>query len=256
MVGDIRNVIVIQSLFEKETKTGEDLYNDTIRRKIDYLQPDAIKMTHKFFDVISKDEFIAILKDFQASAEFFEGGVLFHFEMHGLNDMSGLIFSDSSSINWFELADLLREINIIINNNLFISMATCFGRYLYKGAVYNKKAPYSGYISASKAVSEYEIMDDFAMLFDELISSGNLVYAYLTLDKKGSNFFYKDLEATNEENLNQIKTDLIIKKGILDNVMNSINYQSDELPNQEMIDLIYESAANKAYEEFSKKFLF
>lgn len=39
MVGDIRNIIVIQSLFDNETKTGEDFYNDKIRRKIDYLQP-------------------------------------------------------------------------------------------------------------------------------------------------------------------------------------------------------------------------
>jgi hypothetical protein len=256
MVGDIRNIIVIQSLFDNETKTGADLYNDTIRRKIDYLQPDVIKMTHKFFDVASKDEFVAILKDFQASAEFFEGGVLFHFEMHGLNDISGLIFSDRSSINWFELADLLREINIIINNNLFITMATCFGRYLYKGAVYNKKAPYSGYISASKVVTVDEIMDNFTVLFDVLILSGNLVYAYLTLDEKGSNFFYKDLEATNEENLKQIKNDPDIKQGILDIATKSINYDGDEAPNQELIDLIYESAANKAYEEWTKNFLF
>lgn len=70
MVGDIRNIIVIQSLFDNETKTGVDLYSDTIRRKIDYLQPAVIKMTHKFFDVASKDEFVVILKDFQASAVF------------------------------------------------------------------------------------------------------------------------------------------------------------------------------------------
>ena len=121
MVGDIRNIIVIQSLFDNETKTGADLYNDTIRRKIDYLQPDRIKMKHKFFDVSSKDEFVTILEEFQITGELFEGGVLFHFEMHGLNDLSGLVFSDNSSIDWFELADLLREINIIINNNLFVT---------------------------------------------------------------------------------------------------------------------------------------
>lgn len=55
-------------------------------------------------------------------------------------------------------------------------------------------------------------MDDFTVLFDELISNGNLVYACMILDMKGSNFFYKDLEATNEENLKQIKNDPARKK--------------------------------------------
>lgn len=256
MIGDIRNIIVIQSLFDNDKKTGSELYNDTIKRKIDYLQPKEIKMTHKFFDVNSKKTFLEIFEDFQASAEFFNGGVLFHFEMHGLSDLSGLVFSDKSYIEWLELADLLREINITINNNLYVTMATCFGRFLYKGAIYNKKTPYSGYISASKEVSGNEIMEDFTVIFDELIFNGNLIYAYLELDKKGSNFYYKDLKTTCEENLIQIKNDAMIKKQILDSAMKTINFQGEDKPDEELVDLIYESAAEKAYSEWTNNFLF
>lgn len=78
-------------------------------------------------------------------------------------------------------------------------MATCNGRYLYKGANSYEKSAYSGYISASKEITVKEILEDFELLFEKLIENGNIVHAYLELDKKGSNFYYKDSERTFED---------------------------------------------------------
>lgn len=38
--------------------------------------------------------------------------------------------------------------------------------------------------------------------------------------------------------------------------MKLINYEGDDVPNQELIDIIYETAANKTYDEQTKKNLF
>jgi hypothetical protein len=53
---------------------------------------------------------------------------------------------------WEEIVDLLRVININTKNNLYITMGTYYGGYMFKGVNHHKKSPYSGYISAIKEV--------------------------------------------------------------------------------------------------------
>lgn len=256
MVGDIRNVIVIQSLSKADGNTGEILYNDVIRRRIDYLQPKAIKMTHTFFNVLDKESFVDYLKELAISSELMESGVLIHLEMHGAKDKSGLMFADKSFIDWVELANLFRDINITVNNNLYVTMATCFGRYLYQGNIYTKKAPYSGFISASKEVLESEIIDDFSLLFEVLIASGNLVNAYNDLDERGSNFYYKDVKTVYEENFEAFKKNPKHRAVVLDSAIQTIRETGQDVHNNDLVNLMYDLSLKNAYEKQTKDFLF
>ncbi len=256
MVGDIRNIIVIQSLSDTDKKTGEELYNDIIKRKIDYIQPVIIKMTHKFYNILSKNNFIELLNEIIIISELMTGGVLIHLEMHGASDKSSLVFADNTNIEWEEIVDLFREINIITKNNLYITMATCYGRYLFEGVKLQKKSPYSGYISASKSVYESEILEDFSILFESLIISGNLVLSYLELEKNGSNFYYKDSKSTFEENFEAFKNNPIFKKQILDAATKTVMENGGEIADEKMSNLIYNSALNQAYNEQIKNFEF
>jgi hypothetical protein len=254
MVGDIKHIIVVQSLGNDDTKTGKMLYNDIISRSIDY--NDSVDMTHKFYDINDKDSFVKILNEYAITAELMDGGILFHFEMHGSDDLSGLLFSDKSNIDWFEMTDLLREINITVKNNLYVTMATCYGRYLYKGLSFKKKCPYSGYISASREVMQYEIIDDFTFIFERLISSGNLVNAIIELDKNGTNFYYMDLKRIIEENYTEFKANFEFKNQILDDAIQQVKSQGQELPDEELVDFIYNEAMEKVFETQKNNFLF
>ena len=87
-------------------------------------------------------------------------------------------------------------------------MATCYGRFLYQGIFPYKKSSYSGYISAVQKVSTEEITDTFHLLFEELISTRNIVAAYEHIEKAKTNFYYKDMEAIFEENFRISKYEL------------------------------------------------
>ncbi len=195
MVGQVKHIVVIESLTD-ERLTGKEIYDDCIRRRIDLYDK---KMTHNYFSVSDHEELTELLKYYQTNANYMTGGILIHFEMHGSNNLDGLIFSNGTLIEWSELIQLLRPLNIITCNKLFITMATCYGRHLFKGVDRLKKSPYSGYISASKAVYPIEIVEKFSILFEKLIEYGNLVAAYLEMEKTESNFYYKDSEATFNE---------------------------------------------------------
>jgi len=195
MVGDIKNIIIIESL-HGERKTGLELYEDCIRRKITYQNKD---FTHSYHAVNTKDELLEIINYIIYNSPHMHGGVLIHLEMHGDENKKGLILSDQSLVTWVELIEKFRDINIITKDNLFITMATCFGRYLYLGVDPYKKSPFSGYISASIAVYPDEIVEKFFILFENLIDKGNLVKAYLDMEKTESNFYYKDRKRAFDE---------------------------------------------------------
>ena len=197
----IKYIGVIQSLPVAEAQTGADIYNDVIRRRIDGLQDQSIKMMHSFFNSNSKQEFIDALKYYDANASTIPGGLLIHLETHGSADFDGLVLADNSLITWKELIDIFREINIKTCNKLFITMANCNGRFLLNGADPYKKSPYQAYISASNEVSSDEILEKFSILFEHLIGSGDLISAYMALEANKTNFYYKDSEMTFEESI-------------------------------------------------------
>lgn len=216
----ISHIFVIQSLPVGEESTGEELYTDVIKRRIDLMQAAKIKMSHAYFDTKDKNSFIDSLKYIQANALYLPGGLLIHFEIHGSNDKEGLVLADGSLVPWKELVELLRPINIATCNKLFITLATCFGRFMYLGVDPNLKSPYQAYISASREVKVYEILESFNILFEILIDCGDLVYSYLEHEKNNSPFFYKDSLTTFKEYMESYRKDMVndpeTKKRIMD----------------------------------------
>lgn len=256
MVGDIRHIVIIESLEDTERLTGRELYDDCVRRKIDYQNK---PFTHKYFRVSSKPELIELLKYYEQNASYISGGLLFHFEMHGDVNKTGLILSDNSLITWSELVELFRPINMTTCNQLFITMATCYGRFLYKGVEPFKKSPYSGYISASKAVYPTEIIDKFSILFDQLIENGNLVGAYLEMENHESNFYYKDSERTFEDGFQAFCeefNDPEKKAKFLDDCLADTERAGEPIPDAEMTEFIYQKALDDIYKKQKEGFDF
>jgi hypothetical protein len=258
MVGKIKHIIVIESL--NALKTGEALYNDVIERRIKYYQPDNDKMTHRFFNPKTKNDFLEVLNYIIFNSDNIQGGLLIHLEMHGSSDLNGLILADDSLILWTELTELFRQINIKMCDKLFITMATCFGRHLYKGGNAKLKSPYSGYISASNEVLVDEVMRDYTILFESLIETRNIVESYLHLDSKGSSFFYKDSLAVFEDSfksiLEKMKADPNIKTNILKIAMEESAKAGEPIADKEMKDLIFNLALENAYKQHKEAYIF
>lgn len=209
VVRKINHIFVIQSLPIGDKRTGEELYTDVIKRRIDLLQADNIKMTHAYFDTNDKNAFIESLKYIQTNAPYLSGGLLIHFEIHGSNDKDGFVLGDGSLVTWKESVELLRPINISTCNKLYLTLATCFGRYIYLGVDPNLKSPYQAYISASRIVYNYEVMESFNTLFEILIDCGDLVHSYLEHEKNNSPFFYKDSLTTFEEHIKIVREKML-----------------------------------------------
>ncbi len=256
MVGDIKNIVIFESLIN-ERLTGTEIYNKTIIKKIELNKK---SFTHKLYSTNSKNELIEILKYYDYNSKLINGGLLFHFEMHGANDYSGLILSSGELIEWKELADLFRPINISICNKLFLTMATCYGRHLYKGAVLNQKTPYSGYISANNAVYPSEIVEKFTILFEQLIEKGNLVNAYLEMEKTESSFYYKDTKTTFEQNfksvVEKLTNDKEYKLNYIEGVKSQANKDGQPLPDEETLELIFQQALKDSYYKHKEAFEF
>jgi len=259
MIGDIKHIIVFESLTEEDghTFTGEALYNDTIKRRIDLLEKD---FTHNFHKVGTKNDFIEFVKFYQVNSPYMNGGIVFHFEMHGDEALNGLVLSNGELITWKEIVDLLRPINITTSNKLFITMGTCNGRYLYKGVDPYKKSPYSGYISASSTVKADEIYEKFGNLFEELIDNGNIVTAYLEMKKTGSSFYYKDSEGTFKDafstTLKDLKENPDFKAEILKGAREETKKATGGDITEKEAELILEIALNDIYSEQKKAFDF
>lgn len=195
MKGHVKHIVLIQSL-QNERLTGTELYEDCIRRRIDF---QGLDFTHVFYNVDTKDKLIELLRHYGNIANYYENGLVLHLEMHGDKELKGLVLSNGQLISWLELVDLFRVINIGTCNNLYITMATCNGREIYTAADPHQKSPYAAYISASMTVDNSQIAEAFFRLFDNLLDSGNLITAYLNMERIGSNFYYKDSKTTFEE---------------------------------------------------------
>lgn len=220
VVRKINNIYVIQSLPQGEKQTGTELYDDIIRRRIELMQAEDAKMSHGFFDVKDNTSFIDALKHLQANAPYLPGGLLIHFEVHGSTNQEGLVLVDKSFVGWKELVELVRPINVSTCNKLFITMATCFGRNLYKGVDPFAKSPYQAYVSASREVKTIEVMESFNTLFEILMDCGDLIHSYTEHEKNNSPFFYKDSLTTFEDTIvmyrNGLDTNPEYKERILD----------------------------------------
>lgn len=193
----IGSIIIVESLPESDTKTGEELYNDVVQRYIEYHHRDEMK--HEFQKVSSKNQFLELISSITRSIKDYPPGVLIHLEAHGASDQSGIVFGDGSLAVWKDLQNAFITLNSELNNQLYINLATCYGRNFYLTVDFNKKAPFRAFISSSKEMTVNEILEDYGYLLEELIATGDLIKAYNKADLRGTNYYYKDARTVASE---------------------------------------------------------
>lgn len=253
MYGDIKHIYVIESLPNDEKNTGKELYDDIISRHI------ALRMStigHQFFKVKNIDEIDRLFKKIANDIKGLREGVLIHLEMHGDEHKKGLFLCNTGFLTWNWLISHLREININLCNNLFLTMATCSGRSLYKGLSLHERAPYTAYISASEEVLPSEISDQFSNLFDELVKHGNLVKAYEVMESLGTKFFFKDLFSTFEDSFEFTAQSIRNDSSFFDDILSQtkIEWPENKLKIDEKV--FKECLINQMMQQVKKKYYY
>lgn len=180
---DVNSVLIIESLLDKDTKTGNSLYSDIVSRLCEYQ-----KIHSQFFKVNSKQEFINCFKEIRrvcASKKFFP---MLHLEVHGSTD--GLHLSNGDIILWKEMRFLCRELNIELENQLILSLASCYGAYIALGMEIDVVCPFWGLIAPKEEVTTEDIVEDFTSFFQEFLKSFNIESALNTFNVNNSRHKY------------------------------------------------------------------
>lgn len=207
-------IVIIESLPEEDTKTGLILNN-----KINETQSD---LKSDYFFVESKQEFLNGIHSLLLETK--QGNIPYiHIEMHGSEEKDGLVLNKGDFIDWYTLAELLRGINLKSGNNLFLSLAACYGNHFYKTILPNKPSPCSGFIGAWHELEPIDITMGFKAFFEILINkdlnsalealserSKNKCTIYMTdeiFDRVFEGYIEKELtlERINQRKINIIK---------------------------------------------------
>lgn len=168
---------VIQSLDESEPQTGTSLYNDSLK----YIPWKINGMKSSLFDVRGRSEFEHLMIEIVKKAKTEGVRSFLHFEMHG--STSGLHFLNREMISWEGLYIHFVRINEIMMNNLFVSLACCYGAYIFNIIDPTKRAPFFCFVAPPNKINIQMIEIDFNAFFNTLISSRDINEAVDALNR-------------------------------------------------------------------------
>ena len=161
-------IIVIQSLGVSDRKTGNTIYNDTLRYAgyklegfgVDFVEPQTKAELEYVLNVIAND------------AEKRRQWPFLHFEMHGTQ--TGMEIANGEFITWLELYKFLVKINESSRHNLFVSLACCFGAYIFDIIDPTKRAPFYCFLGPSKEIKAWKLEENFTNFFSTLIETTDI----------------------------------------------------------------------------------
>ncbi|SDE84924.1 hypothetical protein SAMN05216464_11042 [Mucilaginibacter pineti] len=156
-------IVVIQSLPDEEVQTGKILYDDIIARRCD--QNGHGKY---FYNPADKAAFFVCLEEICAYVHQDELMPVIHFEIHG--SQKGLALKNGEHVLWTEIQEYCRFINTSVQNQLIITLATCYGSGIWQMIDITKPAPYWGYIGPREKIGSGNLMEDFGDFYDSLLT--------------------------------------------------------------------------------------
>ncbi|MBX0290129.1 hypothetical protein K3G63_06745 [Hymenobacter sp. HSC-4F20] len=168
---------VVESLPKHEKQTGTILFNDLIKRKTDQ----SNILTSALEPVNRKRNLVRFLKRVEDYVEQKAQLPYLHFEVHG--SRTGLELASGETMSWEELAGYLRNINIATRNNLVVSLASCYGGYMFTEISPIVEAPFCGIIGPLSKVGMGEIEEGFYNFFENMLTGDGLENAIQALNE-------------------------------------------------------------------------
>jgi hypothetical protein len=170
-----RKLIIIDSLKDTDWRSGELLAKGLIEKNLD-----TFKIEHA--KVKSKDEMLTLLGAIDEQVKTNIGVPMLHFTMHGNED--GIELASGEFMDWGELAPAILKINISSANNLFITMASCFGFFVANLAaeVTHYRSVFWCILGRQDKYSGGDFTNDYLRFYTELCRSSHLGDALKLID--------------------------------------------------------------------------
>ncbi len=237
-------VVVIQSLFDNDKPTGKELFDDVISRRCS--QTDKAGY---FYSPTTKADFLRDMEEICANVLYDDLFPIIHFEIHG--NPNGLVLKSNEMVTWDELQHYCRIINIHVKNQLIITLATCYGSWIWKMINVVLPAPYWGYIGPKKEIEEGTLMEDFQNFYDLLLTQKSWDAALKELVDNGNRDKYEYLHCKGifeyhiENKLADIPMD---KKSTYERL---INITTEALPGMNVDEI--KKRLNESIDKFDRK---
>jgi hypothetical protein len=119
---EFSHIFVLESLRPKDELTGTRLFNRVIYPEM--VNKD-LKANCEHITVVSKEDFFNVFSRITDKVITDNIFPIIHLEMHG--SKNGLQLTSYEAITWEEIQPILIDINVLCKNNLFLTMATCYG---------------------------------------------------------------------------------------------------------------------------------
>lgn len=170
-------IYVIESLFENDKKTGKELYDDLLR----YQPLKFPSLEVEYCEVNNKNEWDLLMNNIINECKTNNIHPILHLEIHGIDDGSGLVLNNNEKLEYKYLTTKFREINLLSNFNLFITLAVCKGLFLLKYTEVLKPMPFCALLGSFEKILENELCLRFYEFYDELFVSFDLTKAFKRL---------------------------------------------------------------------------
>lgn len=178
---EFSHIFVIESLRLEVELTGTRLFNRAIYPG---MADKNLEANCDHITVVSKEDFFNAISSIRAKVVSDNISPIIHLEMHG--SKNGLQLTSYERITWEEIQPILIEINILCKNNLFLTMATCYGGYLYNAISPKLQAPFWGFVGPLDKVNEDEVLADFTNFYFELLNTLDVNVAEIALHRQNA----------------------------------------------------------------------
>lgn len=162
-------VVIIQFLGKEDEKTGQILYDATLKYK--KFQKSAL-MTD-FYDVHSKIEFIQILETLIQRIKDENYFFILHIETHG-NRFEGLGSCYQELITWEEFFYYTRQINMLYDGTLLLMMALCHGNSAIRAIKIDERSPFKCIIGSFQKLKAIDVLRGFDAFYDTYFFEFNI----------------------------------------------------------------------------------
>ena len=199
-------IYVIESLFEEDTNTGQILCDNVLK----YRTFKSPNFSYELIQLEKKEELFQGLNTIRDSIQLHNWLPYIHFEIHG--SKNGLVLNSNSLVEWNELYLALQAINIVCKNNLFISLATCYGAHMIRiYSRFNEPCPFYGFIGPYSKLGERDLMNSYSEYFEKLLDTKDFTVAiYALMESNPVNkeeFNFLNCEGFFNLIMNNIRTD-------------------------------------------------
>ena len=231
----IFELCIVESLPKGEKKTGQILFEETIKYK-KFQEPN---LSSSYSEINSKKEFIDYLIKIKRRIIKDKLFPILHIETHGSEN--GIHLANGELYTWEEFFTETRDINIALKNSLILNLAMCYGISLIGKVDPIKRAPFRAVVATSKEIKWKTLLEGFEIFYDtyffSLSARNAVIEANKVLETEGVRFNY--LQA---EHFIEAFTDTTRDPVFLENMINDF--------------AVREKATNPAFKELDFKYAY